>query len=107
MDMDERTDYYTDRASKVGDFCLGFFGVGLALVGVAVVVVPIAMSLASRHGEYVGGISSIVGFVLFLVGIVEAFRKGRRYIAIGMLSLILVPVLLVGTCALVIMGAGR
>jgi hypothetical protein len=96
--MEEREDYYRDQGKKVGDFCLGFFGACLVLI----VAVAIAASAAGGNSWAV----SLVGnLVLLIAGIVHFFRRGRRYIAIGMMSVVLVPALLAGTCAIIFLGS--
>ena len=95
--MDEHIDYYTNRAAKIGDFCLGFFGLGLlAFLGVAI---------AGASPGVWGGI--LVCFLILATGgVVFCFRQRRRYIAIGMISAIVVPALLVGTCSIFFFGSG-
>ena len=98
--MDEHLDYYVNRATKIGDFCLGFFGLCL----LAFVAVAIGSANPSAAGWW-GGILTV--FVIVAIGGAGSFFcRGRRYIAIGMISAIVVPALLVGTCSIFIFGSG-
>ena len=91
---------YKDSLGKVVDFFLGIF------LNICIGIVYFCLSLLSY------GISSIVNnsslqiitIILIIVlvcvewGFFRYFFKGRRYIAIGMLACILVPLLLFGLC---------
>jgi hypothetical protein len=66
-------DYYTSTGSKIKDFFLG------------VAITPVLLL-------------PILGQILWIVGIVNYFRKGRRFIAIGMLSVLALVVLAAGAC---------
>lgn len=85
-----KINYYTASRMKVADFCLGFFGVLLVLV--------VLFSLPSL--PWLGGsdMISIISIVVMLFCIVQAFRKGRKFIAIGIISIILIPILVLGSC---------
>jgi hypothetical protein len=89
--MDERSDYYTNPGKKIGDFFLGLFGALL----VAVVAGAIGGAAPSALT-----ISLIGNAILLLAAIVHFFRRGRRFIAIGMISILTIPVLLLGACAI-------
>ena len=93
--MDERNDYYLEPGKKIGDFFLGFFG-ALMVVVIAGVIGAAAPGSAA--------ISVIGNLVLLIAGIVHFFRRGRRFIAIGMISIIIIPVLLFGACAILMTG---
>ena len=98
--MDAHLDYYTNRASKIGDFCLGFFGLCL----LAIVAVAIGSANPAAAGWWAGVLT--VFLIVAMGGTACFFRNGRRYIAIGMISAVVVPALLVGTCSIFIFGAG-
>jgi hypothetical protein len=93
--------YYTTTKRKVSDFCIGFFG-GIML---NVLLVFLSFSL-SRSGSF-DWIGSLFDLLFFVFLIVYFFKKGRRFIAIGMISMILLPLLAFGSCLVLIMGTGN
>ncbi len=93
-----KPDYYADAGSKVGDFCLGFFG-----TGVAVFVVAMLAGLLGPLGIVVG----LAYQVAFIWGIAWGFKSGRRFVAIGILSTLILPLIVVGACFLFLFGAMR
>lgn len=101
--MDEQQDYYTNRGAKIADFCLGFFG--LCLLAILGGVIGGTMNPGSQS-MWVG---ILAGFLIITLGGILYFLqvKRRRYVAIGMISVIAVPALLAGTCALFFLGGGR
>lgn len=81
-------DYYDKGGSKVGDFLLGF---------IVAPIVPVGVSLAvNGPGVWVAAVA------LLIAGAVYAFMRGRRFIGIGILSLLLVPLLAFGACLLML-----
>ncbi len=99
MNYESRTDYYTTPGKKVGDFLMGFFGfLALSFVG------SILGSIISSFGSN-GFISSIFGIFLLFVALglcIFFFKIKRRFIAIGIISITLIPVLLFGSCLLLL-----
>ena len=93
----EQPGYYTTTRSKVTDFLLGFFGFpmllsfgGLMLIGVR----------NPNLGTY-----ALVGAALVTLAVSSyAVQKGRKYIAIGVVSSVILPFLVLGSCLLVISG---
>ena len=98
--MDAHVDYYTNRATKIGDFCLGFFGLCL----LAFVAVAVESANPGAAGWW-GGILTVF-VIVATVGAGGFLCRGRRYIAIGMISAVVVPALLVGTCSIFFLGSG-
>jgi len=87
--------YYTSTRRKVADFFLGLFG-GPALIGGGVTL----SSLQSSSAEVVPVIA-----VLLIIGIIVApIYCGRKYISIGAVSAVLIPLIVVGGCMLVVYG---
>ena len=85
--------------SRVGDFCLGFFGYLFLIILLAMV----AANLLPR--------SPTTGIVVFslmgasgLGAVAYSIKRQRRYIAMGVVSVIAVPLLIWGTCAIFFMG---
>ena len=86
-------DYYTvnpDR--KVGDFCLGFFGM---------IVSSILLFMLGASSFFFGYLSYLLMFAVLILGITLPFTNGRRYIGIGVISSIIIPLLLFGACLLI------
>lgn len=91
-------DYYIKKSRKVGDFCLGFFGT---------IIVPMVVTFLINLFDYIFNfngegilisLSSIGGLVAYLWLIIKFFRTGRRFISIGMLSIIIFGLLIFGGC---------
>lgn len=105
-DGKQKDEYYTNSGRKVGDFCLGFFGIWIVMIGISTIL--------SWFSGLFGGFTSFVnifyipGLILDIVfvvfGITLSFRKGRRYIGIGIISSALVPLLVFGACLIVLSG---
>lgn len=102
----DRDSYYTNSGRKVGDFCLGFFGIWIVMVGITTVF----SWLSSAFGGYnslssLFGMFSIYGLgldlILAILGVTLSFRKGRRFIGIGIIASALVPLLLFGACLII------
>lgn len=91
----QEADYYTTTGKKVGDFILGFFGI-IILNSIFATV----LSFAS-----LGWTSLLIPIVVFAFSLVLFFKIGRRFIAIGIISIALIPILLFGSC-LLLLGAG-
>lgn len=103
-------DYYQDKKKKRKDFLLGFLvSFGLAIIGflLAWLIKDLGMNdeWSSPEGPFSSLLMKIVGLVILvlLVGIpeyilIKKYLKERRYIAIGMISGIIIPLLVVGAC---------
>jgi len=94
-------DYYTTTGKKVGDFGKGFFlNIGIGIVASLLVsYLSIITSIS-----IIGTIISILFFVMDVFLIIRFFKENRRYIAIGMLSSLIIPLLLFGACTLLLSG---
>jgi len=105
----EKEDYYTSTGRKVGDFCIGFFGTGIALQIISGVFFLFVTFIFGNNPDqsliYLTLLLSIIILLaLYILGIVIAFKKGRRFIGIGIISTILVPLLLFGACIILFAG---
>ena len=103
--------YYTNTKRKVIDFLMGFIVPWL----IAGFYSLIWFRFIERIGTSWRGIGFLViGIPLFAVlalifGIIhyKRFRKqGRRYIAMGLLISVLIPIIIYGGCWLLILGGG-
>ena len=82
----------TKYHSRGGDFAIGFFGtIGLGLF------------CAMFAGPAKVG-AMIVAVVFPLIGAIYSFIKGRGFIGVGILSLLAIPLLLLGACAVMLSG---
>ena len=98
-------DYYGSTGKKVADFSLGFMGTllwtALLLMFSAVGTArPLPTALTSYLIPAIGWVSALA----WLIGIGLFFRTGRRFIAIGMLCTLLVPLLALGACFVILGG---
>lgn len=94
----QKPDYYAgDIKKKLSDFILGFF-----LMPILSIIVILLIGSYAYFSEYL-----IALFVLLvLAGIVFLFAKGRRYIGIGIVSFLIIPLLVFGACVIAFSGAG-
>jgi len=90
--------YYVSTRKKVLDFLLGFVGT----LGMAGVLVLLSSSVRSSS---VTGIWMLGGAV-WIVGVILLFGSGRRFIAIGGLCTLLIPLLAVGACFVALFTGG-
>ena len=102
-----KRDYYKDKPGKaILDFCIGFFGVWIIGIVLPWLVFLFASLLSSPEYLPVGFfIPALIVFLASLFGIVYFFRIGRRYIAIGIISSALLPLLIFGACLVIIASA--
>jgi len=108
------TKIYTEKKEKVIDFLIGFFGIplgfGLFAGGVSAFV---QFLFSPAHKSSFGFIAAIFGAIVWLVALVVPiilivyFWRRRRFIALGLLySIVVVPLILLGTCAVIFLGGG-
>lgn len=93
----EQPCYYKTTRSKVTDFLLGFFGFPVLLSWGG-------MMLSRVRDPNLGDYSMAGAALLALGSCFYAVQKGRKYIAIGIVSSIIIPLLIVGSCLLVLYG---
>tara|TARA_Y100000310_G_C20235723_1_gene602309 strand:- start:49 stop:354 length:306 start_codon:yes stop_codon:yes gene_type:complete len=97
-------DYYINTKRKVWDFIIGFFGIWIISTIIGFLFVGIE-SVVRGSGMFLT-LGWILVAILAIVAIVLGFTKGRRYISIGIISSIVLPLLIFGACWIVIIGAG-
>jgi hypothetical protein len=83
-----KPDYYTTEGRKVGDFVLGFFSSELFW--------PIFFFIMWLLRSILLGF--IVTMLLMGLSIFLSFKKGRRFIAVGMIATALIFALIQGSC---------
>ena len=98
--MSANGDVYKNSGEKVVDFFLGIFlNIFIGIVYFSLSLLTYGVANAIHHSSL-----QIITIILIIVlvciewAILRRFFKGRRYIAIGMLACILVPLLLFGLC---------
>jgi hypothetical protein len=103
-----KSDFYTSTGKKVGDFVLGFFGIWVVIVIVSLIFAGIRslMNIRSGFGSIMFFVLPLILLILGLLLMGLFFKMGRRYIAIGILSSSVLPLLVYGACWVVIIGAG-
>lgn len=87
-----RADHYAKTSQKVGDFFLGFLGS---------LILPFAYSLISYVPIWVYFFASVAILVALCI---LFFKIDRRFIAIGIISISLIPILVFGSCLLLLGG---
>ncbi len=100
-------DNYTNTNQKVKDFFKGFF----LNIGIGAIILVINFFTGAAIFESSPTLTTrIVGIIVPLVFIpleiflLRRFFKEKRYIAIGMLSSLLLPLLLTGFCSLIFLS---
>jgi hypothetical protein len=106
----ERSEYYLkNKSGKITDFLIGFFGVIGANILLAIFVPLLSMAGGANNTvasalALGGGIMGILELIAYVILIVVFFKRQRRFIAIGMLSTLLLPLLLLGACLIMVFG---
>lgn len=93
----DKNDYYTSTGRKIGDFCIGFFGI---------FIVASVLSTITMLVFFNAFIVSIILLFIVVFGVIFSFKKGRRYIGIGIIASTLVPLLFLGACMIMFAGGG-
>ncbi len=92
--------YYDTKSKKVKDFFGGFFGV----IAILYVVSYIVSYVISNIGFYNSSNSVLIVYAIELLCVIlvpiRFIIKGRKYIAIGAYSLVLIPLIAFGGCFL-------
>ena len=95
-------DYYKEKKDKRNDFILGvLINVGVAF-GAACIYAIIYMAQIGQATNLVKTIAITVAVILTAVVdyiLIKRYLKKRRYLAIGMITGIIVPLLILGTCS--------
>ena len=108
--------YFGSPGRKVGDFCLGFFGsflVACLIITISTLMIYPAMLINEPGLMWV---FIIIQFILppillsiFVILVVMSFRRGRRFIGIGMISSLFLPFILLvialGACFVILSGS--
>lgn len=111
LDIDKKVpmpkdDYYVTRGRKFVDSNAGFFGIWLVNAILFLALFSLFSSKLVRpvfNTEYI--MPMIIGIIglLDLVGITAAFICKRRYIAIGAIISLVLPLLAVGACFAIVL----
>lgn len=104
--------YYNSRGKKFGDFFLGL--ILLPLIGSVVtyainILTPMLLSTQgiTRPEAYISTTSSfsvIINILLFVLSLVYFLYKNRRYVILGLIFALLIPLLFFGACLFMING---
>ena len=102
-----KTDFYINNPGKaVGDFCLGFFGIWVVDTIVWFLLAGVFSTLnAGILGNFFVSIFIIL-ILPFIIFPIIFFNIGRRYVAIGILSSLVLPLIIFGACLIIISGLG-
>lgn len=93
-----KPDYYTSIGKKIGDFLLGFFGV---IISYSFYTFVLNFSYYSANMIW---IILFISIVVLVVLPVTFFKMGRRFITIGIISTLLIPLLIFGSCFMIKIG---
>ena len=104
-------DYYQDKAKKRKDLLNGVLHnlvVGVVVAGLYFFILLFAESLESDTFRRVFGIAivvlGVIGLFIYEFIVIRKHLKGRRYIAIGMIIALVLPLLAFGACSPWIIG---
>ena len=97
--------YYKDTGSKVTDFLIGFLGYPIAAL---LIQLALGARFPGMRANSTDWIASVISLGLMIFCVVYSFKRGRKFIGIGILSLTIVPLIAFGGCMLVILAvSGR
>lgn len=103
-------DRYSSTKNKVTDFLVGFFLIPLALTLFSLIYSRILMVFSQYLNNFGTDLLNIVSvtlnFILVIGLLYWLFKSGRKFVAIGMLCTLLVPLLLFGSCLAFFATAG-
>ena len=113
----DKNKYYTSGGRKWGDFAIGFFGLWIVNAILSMIVNVILMFIPGINSNILASgfsllliIPGILIFILEVVAIVYFFKKGRRFISIGVIIGFVLPLLLalilLGACFIAFSGGG-
>ncbi len=102
-------DKYTSTNQKIGDFATGFFLNILIIIVFIQFYSVIGVFLVDfiPNNSFSNIISNIIGIILIILifitefFIIKYYFKTKRYVAIGILSSLLLPLLLTGFCTII------
>ena len=89
----EQTGYYKDTRGKLVDFFIGFIG--------CPALASLAMLAGGMYNNMAQGIGAVISVALTISFVFFSIKKGRKFIAIGIASLYILPLIVVGSCLLV------
>lgn len=92
--------YYKDTSSKVTDFLVGFLGYPIVTLLAQLAFAPSARGLGGTDSV----VMAVISLVLTVAFVIFAYKRGRKFIAIGIISLLIVPVIAAGSCLLMLMA---
>lgn len=99
-------DIYTTTGKKVAHFFIGFLGITFLIS----IIVGLLSSLIAQifNLDDLAIIWYMLSFtlILFITTPIYFFKKNYRYIAIGILSSLIIPLIFAGACFIMFAGAG-
>ena len=101
VEAEKKGDYYVDSGKKWTDFIIGFFApifVGAIFYSLVLVLNTIGIIARRNIDEAVSLFLAPLLLLLIIVSVIIAFTKKRRFLAIGILSALLLPLLAMGAC---------
>jgi len=95
QEQEQKKELDQEHHSRGGDFAIGFFGT----IGVG-----LTCTVFGAFGNSAIAGAAIIAVVLLLIGAFYAFARGRGFIGVGILSLLAIPLLVLGACAVMLSG---
>jgi hypothetical protein len=95
--------YYKDTGSKVTDFLVGF-------LGYPIIILLAQLAFGPRVPMWGGTetlVTAVISLVLTIVFVVFAYKRGRKFIAIGIISLLIIPLIAAGSCLLIFLAIAK
>lgn len=96
---------YNKTSKKVGDFCIGFFGMGLVWMIIQNGILFLMQRMQASEKSSIAFVVAAMVFAYFLS--IAYFWDNRRYIAIGILSQMILFLVGIGIFALILFNTGQ
>ena len=94
-------DLYPSAGKKIGHFCLGFFGTQLIFLLVHAMFVGVMDSVENEALLWLYPLGLLIAVIW---SIVHYFRAGKRYIAIGIIMAVVLPLIAFGACVVMVLS---
>jgi hypothetical protein len=99
-----KDDYYkSGKHRKVTDFMIGFFG-AMTLWFLSPLIAWLFPVINISFISFVMSFIYVLSFVAFFLIAIYFSRKGRRFITIGMVSILIVPLLFLGSGCILLLS---
>lgn len=90
MNKQSQPDYYQDKHNRKKDTFLGIFS------GITYIVFFFLLAGSLRANAWLG----FLGLIIYIIAVSISFFNKRRYIGIGLISVVVIPLVIFGGCML-------